>query len=262
MPIDHVVLTCLFFIFAWGLVTKRLSVHPSMKLVVVVLGVLCLVVPWKLAGVSFSHYRLPFVFVLLLIASSRWEGLKSAHYWSAVAALGLLIVVRTFMVVDYWRPHDTEVKELIQSFDKLEKGARLLPVWNDPQKERNHWYSAAYAIIERDAFVPVLFSELTLLGVQPEFRRINRMNNGLSGMYEAQSSVDNLAATIEAVNDGEENDQKRNLTSLRDWWRSFSHVLIIDHQKQGNPSPDHLHLVHDGSYFALYRNMNFDPPSE
>ncbi len=253
LPMDHIIVGCLIFIFVLGFTARRLSLHPSMKLVVIVLGGLSLAAPVWLHNVAYVHYRLPFLFVLLLIAASRPTGVQPVRYWAAAAALGLLIVVRTFMMLDYWKSHDIEVRELVQSFEKLDRGAILLTVGT--AEVPRHWHSPALAVIERDAFVPTLFTEVTMLSVQPEFL-VFREN--LTPFLE----IDSLAAALEAANDGTEyppnGDTDSGNIALRSWWRDFSHVLVIDYQKSGNPFPDYLQLVHEGSYFSLYRSNMFE----
>ena len=157
------------------------------------------------------------------------------------------------MMLDYWKSHDIEVRELVQSFEKLDRGAILLTVGT--AEVPRHWHSPALAVIERDAFVPTLFTEVTMLSVQPEFL-VFREN--LTPFLE----IDSLAAALEAANDGTEyrphGDTDSGNIASRSWWRDFSHVLVIDYQKSGNPFPDHLQLVHEGSYFSLYRSNMFE----
>ncbi|MEM7221352.1 MAG: hypothetical protein AAF495_00125 [Pseudomonadota bacterium] len=262
LQIDRIVFGCLFFLFLWGLLTKRLSFHPTMKLVLIVFGALCLIIPYKSAGVTFTHHRMPFIFFMLLIASSRWEAVRPTVYWVTASAVVAMILARSVMIIDYWKPHDIEMKELVQSFQKLERGATLLPVWNGVRGEMNHWYSSAYAVIERDAFVPILFSAVTLLDIQPEFRRINGADQGISKINRVQGDLDSFATAIEAANSGTDPGSDRHLEVFQGWWPSFSHVLVVDREKTGNPSPEHLELIHDGSYYAIYRNLDFESQPE
>ena len=241
-----VILGCLLFLFSWGYLTRTLRIHPRMVLLLVILGVLCLIAPFRLAGVALVHFRLPFIFVLLLIASSRWEGVQPTRYWSAVAALSLLILVRSLMVTDAWQVHDTEVRELVKGFEKLERGATLLPVVSNG--ESSHAHSAAFAVIERDAYVPSLFTGITPLKVRPGIQEI-RFG------YAAPHHIESLLAAREAAKAGKEPPEE----ILRQWWCHFSHILVIDREASRKPFPDQTRLIHEGSFFALYRNETSDP---
>ena len=94
-----------------------------------------------------------------------------------------------------------------------------------------------------------------MLDVRSDFRGAKEDRNIFVG-------IDSRAAALAAANDGMESlphgDTRSDTVVRRRWWCDYSHVLIIDDQTPGNPFPDHLRLVHEGSYFSLYRSIMFE----
>lgn len=225
------------------------EIHPAMVGVIAALGITAFIMPAWVSGVGLAHYRLPFVLVVFLIAGSRWNAPPEAWRWGCAACFGILLAFRIFAIEGQWKTHELEVAELIQGLSKMEKGGRLLQVFNgDVVGEERHWHSASYAVIEREAYVPTLFTGVTMLRVAPPFQRIARGGLG-------------VPLTALPVPGGSDEGKPTGYSSgwrvWRRWWQDYSHVLVFDRGEPVNPFPDRLMPLSRGSYFVLYRNTGF-----
>lgn len=236
-------------VFVFGFLQRKwFKLHPAMVPVILVLALAALVAPTKLMGVYFIHFRLPFVAVALLIAAARWElpgpGLRQGF----LAFAALVLVVRLFDITASWRTHDAEVSEMIAAFRQLDEAPRILSVAGsgvDPGPE--HWHGTAFAVIERQAYSPTLFTGAHLLRTTPAFR----------GLDHPQALPVPLAS-LAAARDGSAAAGQPSERFWKTWWRDYSHLLVLDRAPEGNPFPDLLEPVARGAVFVLYRNRGFE----
>lgn len=139
---------------SWGL-----RVAQPMRGPVLVLLALVFLVPDWLAGVALIELRFPFVFVLVMIAASRFE--VASRTQAMVIALCLLsaVGIRSAQITEWWQKHDAEMRDLVSLLEAgVEPGDRVLPVRAEGAfGMARHWHVQAYATAHREAFIPTLF---------------------------------------------------------------------------------------------------------
>ena len=119
------------------------------------------------------------------------------------------------------------------------------------QFDEAYWHMPVLAVIDRSAFVPTLFTDPTKQPVHAAA---------------ARTAIDTpYGWPIEyALLAGDANSDLRGLVSppqtgasVRRFWTGwperYDYVLVTHFGIRGNPAPDHLAPVHEGSFFDLYR---------
>jgi hypothetical protein len=147
----------------------RLQLAANMAFPLVCLAIICVLMPNTLFGVWAVDFRLPPVLLMLLIASTRPKFLIGRPARPVVA--GVVAAMVMLRVISLWPQFQladrqfTEFKDAIRGMGMTE-GARVLVSLDDaPGKlalpQRAFWHLAQIAVIERQAFVPFLFTGVT-----------------------------------------------------------------------------------------------------
>jgi hypothetical protein len=147
----------------------RLQLAANMAFPLVCLAIVCLIMPNILFGAWGVDFRLPPVLLMLLIASTRPKFLIGRPARPVVA--GVVAAMVMFRVISLWPQIQladrqfTEFKDAIRGMGMTE-GARVLVSLDDASGKlalppRAFWHLAQIAVIERQAFVPFLFTGVT-----------------------------------------------------------------------------------------------------
>lgn len=238
-----------------------LSVHrrygiglaPAMRWPLLAVTAAALVMPFSLHGSFFADYRLPVALPFLVIAAARIEpGGRPVLGVMALSAL-LIFGVRIWATTILWRHTDHSIAEFRTLDSSIAEGARLLvfrdpmPLdWRWPETDPSDWILpdlqsfnqlGMFAIIDRGAFVPGLFTEWT--SVRPTAR-----NRVLAQFPCGQDARGQPVSDQPAARDPVQRCQ--NL-------ESFDYLLWIDFGRRSQPKPAYLQAVASGSYFTIYR---------
>ena len=157
-----------------GLMYGWLHIHPSMKILVIVLCVLTLVAPeWALSGWG-VHLRLPGVLGAMLFATAE---LRLGSRLTAVAAAVLLLMtgVSSATLAKDWRGYDRQYGEFRAALRQVPEGSRLVTVLDGDSlgdaADQPYWHMAEFAIVDRSAFTPLMFTTKGqhIVGVKPPY---------------------------------------------------------------------------------------------
>ncbi len=152
-------------VLAGGLLLGRLRLAHPMRLPLIVLGAVALVMPHWLSGVWGIDYRLPVVFVYLLIASCEWREVPVRAAIALNGVAGALLAANVASIVVTWRTIGVQYDEFRKALSVIAPGARVIAFRDDtginPLLRRGPLYlyaqMPALAVIERDAYLPFLF---------------------------------------------------------------------------------------------------------
>jgi hypothetical protein len=144
-----------------ALVTKRARLHPAMPVTLVLMGVAALLAPeWALGGWA-VHLRLPAVFAALLFASAEIRLPPRLRVGIAIVALAVIGSFSVGLASD-WMVYDQQYREFTGALPRLPRGVRLLTVLDGnalgQRADQPYWHMAEFAVPERDAFTPLLFT--------------------------------------------------------------------------------------------------------
>ena len=236
-------LTLAFFlgVLVWRfLFVRGRALHPALVFTLVFLLAASLAAPAILHDIRAVHLRLPAILAAVLVAAIDWRPVTLKQWTAIGTAFVFVLALRTGSITAYWKQHEAEVAELRAQFPRLERGAVVLPVVNEQADTGEfHWFSLAYAVLDRHIFMPSLYPDIHMLSVKPSFARLTELVATPVNMSELPPPSDPPQAGPDRY--------------WRTWWKDFSHVLLLSRQRVDPPFASHLELVGEGSFFRLYR---------
>jgi hypothetical protein len=202
-----------------------------------------LVMPALLLGISFIHYRLPFLAVALAIASSRVRiSVPAARVIATCFAAALLL--RGVAVESIWQAYDGQVRELIAQSEMIKPGDRVLVV--NRQYDTSfieHYHTGSFLTIERQAFVPNLFVVMQFFMPVGDYARLSHA----TATHPIDARLLQLALDHSPALDMPEAEY------FRTWWRDFDYVVAWEHDVDDAFYPAQLTPVAEGSFFKIYK---------
>ncbi len=152
-------------------------------------GVLLLIASFGVPTVLWSTWgtdlRLPLIAAIIVLAGLAWKeppGSMAAIVLPVL--LTALLCIRVADVISVLRPAEARIDDARRVLAALPRGARLLQVdATGPRTQSDvplstKWQMAMLAVIDRDAFVPTLFTGMTTVRVRPD-RVFSSTPNGL-----------------------------------------------------------------------------------
>lgn len=169
--LEIAVLLFLFSIFLLVFRKNGLRLRVAGKMTGPLLAVLltCILIPAWIDGVAYVHIRFPFVFVALLVAGTRWQNISPSLSVLLAVVVSSLIVGRVWFFNELSTHHNAEVKSLIRVLDKVPPGSRILPLIAKEDGPKRTLHLEAYAIVERQSFIPTMFQGTHSLVLKPEW---------------------------------------------------------------------------------------------
>lgn len=239
-----------------GLMYGWLRIHPVMKILVIALAVLTLVAPeWALGGWG-VHLRLPGVLGAMLFATAELR-LGSRVTALAAAVLLLLAGVSSATLAENWRGYDRQYGEFRAALRDVPKGSKLMTVLdgdslNDqlgPTPDQPYWHMAEFAIVDRGAFTPLMFTTKGqhIVRLKPPYDRL-AAGNAQQGSPPDVSELEDLAAGL-VDNDPDIVDV---FPYLKMFQCHFDVAVVIRGKGEAADVPEFLTLRHAGSFFSLY----------
>ncbi|WP_456742722.1 hypothetical protein [Bradyrhizobium sp. USDA 4354] len=212
-------------------------------------ALLYLVIPSKLFGTSFVDLRMIPAAALILPAFCSLSLPGRAWRMAALAAISGITLLNLAVVLAVWLPYRTDYAAIIASFQKIDRGSRVLvgstgdngdPPFAD-LTSYPMYYAPTLAVHYANAFVPNLFTEAGKQPVRPreDVRRIAIPYGGPvpSGL-------------LAAIATGRPPPEAPPF--VRTWYRDFDYLYVLG-SPAANPLPDLLEVLETSERFVLYR---------
>ncbi|MDB5409142.1 MAG: hypothetical protein JWL84_4054 [Rhodospirillales bacterium] len=157
-------ITCFVALLAlliWGAIRRSLRIAPALMLPMLLLLLVQLAMPNRMFGGAGVDHRMPLVLGLLLVAGGD-AALRTTRQKAIAGGIALLFVVRIGIVTAVWLADDRIYHPIVAALAELPRGSRLAVALppnsvNLEQRRPPITHLANLAIIETDAFVPLLF---------------------------------------------------------------------------------------------------------
>ena len=256
---DHVnnILLAIFvlFILNFGLLTTRLRLSPAVFPAILAVSAVAVCMPNMLLGTFGMDFRLPLLVVLLLIgATNTTERVGRVLGCSVLGGLLALSTLRSADIATALRKVDGQIAEVRQVVGTMPRGMRMLVVDTSlprlsmvPPWATRH--IAMAAVIDRDAFVPYLFTNFTTVRPTPELRDSSTPTGVALSLPDL---VDGLGRR-----DGPAGATKGDGLGKRIYWfgweDKFDYVLIQHFGNRPATLPANLRQVATSSVADLYR---------
>lgn len=241
-------------LFAGGLLTRRIRLSPVVAPIVAALVAVAVCIPEWLVGTWGADLRLPVVAALVLVSGVTID-LRPRASVALLAAVAALVALKAGHAAITLQAADRQVAELRLMLAQLPRGARLMvssvksgdaTVKVAPHSMTAH--APLLATIDRDAFVPILFTELTTLKPRAAMRPISDTPQGTAVRMQDLLAERPAAAPRPAA------DSRGRVAYWHNWQADFDY-LLWHHSgtTQPAPPPHVLQPVATGTAFNLYR---------
>jgi hypothetical protein len=235
-----------------ALFMRRAAIHPRMRIVLAVFAVATLFAPeWAFGGWG-VHFRLPAVLGALTFASLDWT--LPPRWQAVVGAAGLVLVATGATLLSlHWRQFDAQFTEFRANAADIKLHARVLTVldgdslgWSPDQP---YWHMAELAVIDRDAFTPVMFTTAGQHVVQtrPPLDRIA----AATAQQGSPPDIDELEDLATSRMDADE-DYRVVYPYLERFQCHFDQAVVVRGAGARSRVPAMLKLVRDHSFYAVY----------
>lgn len=258
-PIDLGVFLFVLAVLIAGLATRKLVLARAMRLPMILLILLAAAMPFQMEGawghIWYADLRLPIVIALLLVAGLRPRNVGPKAMMVVISAALVLFAGRIYDISGEWRRVDRDFAEFRTALSVIEPGAALLPVQKqnvplpdgETRFDHAYWHMPMMAVIDRSAFVPTLFTDPAKQPV--------RVTEARAAMDTEFGAPIELALLVDSAHGGGAVEWV--LIGIKpfwvDWPVRYDYVLITHFGATGNPLPDLLAPVHEGSFFDIYR---------
>ena len=163
-PADRIAGGLALFLLIFGLLTNRLRMAPVIWGPFFAVLAVAAVMPNVVHGIFGMDYRLPLMLALLLIAGAGvTERMGPLAGSLAISCILAMTAVRSVGIASTLRRLDGQISEVRQVLATMPRGMRLLIVQSpisqgDVPMRRATLHVALLAVVDRDAFVPYLFT--------------------------------------------------------------------------------------------------------
>jgi hypothetical protein len=238
-----------------GLCLPHLRCNKAVWPAVVAVALAAAAMPEILLSTWLTDFRLPLFAATLLLGSLSFTG---SRLWSLVlaGALAVLLAVKSYDMWRSLRTLDAQEAEMADVLTALPTGARLL-VANESADAPGRaelagstiWNMPLLAVIDRDAFVPYLFTGITTVHVRPDVAASSTPQGQPVTLAQLQAELDGKPPPLSPV------EQREGLKIYwHRWTGSFDYLLIEHfHRALADPFPGRLTLVKQSADISLYR---------
>jgi hypothetical protein len=254
-------------LFYVGFRSGALRLAPKMRAPLAAMIIVAVLMPEWTAGSWSADIRLPVLLPFVAIGATELKcSRKIAAVLLALSGLALL-TVRVWAVSQTWIDADRRFNEVRLAAQNIAPGSRLLQVASDfPDREHeidgvstmlalrspiSLLHIAALAVIDRDVFIPSLFTGWT--PIAPSGRNAG-MSRTLGGVL---SPAQLLERSSPLASEAAESELRPNALGeppcCYDWPKTFDYVLWVDFGEVPKVIPDQLELSASGSFFHIYR---------
>jgi hypothetical protein len=251
-----ILLALLYLPLRKGLLGK-VHLAPVMRMPLLAVGIAAMAMPNVLAGVWGVDFRLPIVFVFLLIASCSWSGVSKPAAMSVTAFLAALLTVNVGMIVWAWQPIGRQFDEFRLAMREIPRGARVIvfrdETGTDPallhQPISIYDHLALLAVIETDAYVPFLMKNAMMpVAAAPRLRNIDTAVDNPIEFHELIEGMDPIKgpAMLGTLNN------MGMINYWGDWPRHYDNAVELAFGARPE-LPPRLARVGSGTFFNIYR---------
>ncbi|HEX4302578.1 MAG TPA: hypothetical protein VHZ78_07280 [Rhizomicrobium sp.] len=242
----------LILLFAAGVATGRLIVHPRLRLALVVLALCTLFAPeWALGGWG-VHMRLPAVLGAIAFAACDMN-ISVRAQTGIMAAMLFVLAASAIAVALSWQRYDAQYTEFRAHAADIRQGARILTVLDGDSlgwsADQPYWHMAEFAVIDRAAFTPLMFTTAGqhIVHIRPAFAAIAAHSAQQGSPPDIDELEDLAAGRTEA-----DEDLHDALPYLVFFQCHYDQALVIHGKGPLSRAPPMLRPRASGSFYTLY----------
>lgn len=260
--VDSAILGFVLFVAIMAGLSRQFRIARGMALPLLVLVVLAMAMPlWvngRYGGIWAMDLRMFTFAAFIAVASLRFEWESRQFAAGVVAACVVMFGVRLVEIHADWRVYDRQVREYRQAALLIEPGSSILQSQTTPEAPETapnafgpvYWHLATYSVIDRDAFVPTVFTDPTKQPVGASAARAI-IDTPFGNLPDAAELVAGADIAVRGKTPRTDLDGTRRYWT--DWPHRFDYVVALSGAGLPANLGPLLEPEHEGSFFVIYR---------
>lgn len=236
-----------------GMWSGHLKLSPRIWPAAAAVAIVSLLVPEAFLGVWGMSFRLPLVAVLIFVSGISLD-FQRLHWLAFVLGLAVLVGAKSILASSVLFKLDDQIAGVRQIVSHLPRGVRVLVAQAEPTKlsprfgpTRLTMHMAMVAVIDRDAFLPFLFTGLSTVRPLPHLEPSSTPNGHPISEGDLKSGY---GKTDNGVVRGDGYGRR---IYWRGWEKKFDYVLVQHFGEVTVGVADGLDLIEKSDTVNLYR---------
>ncbi|MGZ8161813.1 MAG: hypothetical protein ACXWTT_02980 [Methylobacter sp.] len=230
---------------------KGVGIYENMKMPIGCFFILMIITPRSLSGVWAVDSRIPFVFILLLIASIKFdENEKDTVYLRKYIVLIAVITLclKIYFISDTWSRVGRQYEEFEDALQYVGQGSKVITVQEESKNIKGfdpllYHHMTALSVIKRSTFWSGIFTELT--PIRPTAKT---------------APIDSPSGAQLTISDLRYNKHKNgyvygkgSVVYWENWTQDFDYLISIRFENLSVIDIKNLKLKFRGSFFDIYQ---------
>ncbi len=229
-----------------------IGIYNELKMPLILLFFISMIMPISVGGSWGVDLRLPYILILLLVASIRFdENQKSArNFRSSVVGIGVIaICLKVYFISSAWAIFGYQYQELEDALGHVKRGSKVITVQEVSKNIQGYdaflyHHIAALSIIKRSAFWPNLFT----VNLTPIYPTVNTAH--------IHSSLSKQLSLSDLINNKFKNGyvyDKGAVVYWENWTQDFDYLISMRFENMSVIDIKNLKLIVRGSFFDIYQ---------
>lgn len=230
---------------------KGVGIYENMKMPIWCFFILVIITPRSLSGIWAVDSRIPFVFILLLIASIKFdENEENTVYLRKYIVLITVITLcsKIYFISDTWSRVGRQYEEFEDALQYVSQGSKVITVQEESKDLKGfdavlYHHMCALSVIKRSVFWPKIFTELT--PIRPTAKT---------------APIDSPSSVQLTISDLRNNKHKNGyvygkgaVVYWENWTQDFDYLISIRFENLSIIDIKNLKLKFRGSFFDIYQ---------
>ncbi len=225
-----------------GLRKGILQIHRDLAVVAAGVFVLVLIMPTHLAGIWALHFRYGGAALILAAAALRFTNPGGA--WKSAMVYGGVLALLAVNGASHVMRIDRSQQEIRQAVSSLPEGARVISATSPDVGFEIGVHAPSLAVIEADAYIPNLFTNISAVAVRPEMTALHKPQ-GKPQLVETLRA--RRATPLPPAENGRWSE-----TFYYSWPDHFTHLLYMRLPDEPGAGLEGVTEIASGADFVLY----------
>ncbi|MDD5265873.1 MAG: hypothetical protein PHO08_01925 [Methylococcales bacterium] len=229
-----------------------ISIYSELKMPLIFLFCIYIITPIGIGGSWAVDLRFPYILILLLVASIRFDESQASarNFRTSIVGIGIIaICFKVYFISSAWAIFGQQYQELEDALDHVTRGSKVITVQEASKNVQGYdtflyHHIAALSIIKRSAFWPNLFT----VNLTPIYPTVNTVH--------IHSSLSKQLSLSDLINNKFKNGYKYDKGAVvywENWTQDFDYLISMRFENMSVIDIKNLKLIVRGSFFDIYQ---------
>ncbi|MDD1626356.1 MAG: hypothetical protein LUQ26_02620 [Methylococcaceae bacterium] len=229
-----------------------ISIYSELKMPLIFLFCIYMITPIAIGGSWGVDLRFPYILILLLVASIRFDESQASarNFRTSIIGIGIItICFKVYFISSAWAIFGHQYQELEDALDHVTRGSKVITIQEVSKNVQGddvllYHHIAALSIIKRSAFWPNLFT----VNLTPIYPTVNTAH--------IHSSLNIQLSLSDLINNKFKNGyvyDKGAVVYWENWTQDFDYLISMRFENLSVIDIKNLKLIVRGSFFDIYQ---------